>query len=85
MVEIKRTISLKESPWNFHFLFHLSTALEQKAATAAAAVEVKNGIETEKKFRSKSGLGGVFVFCVFAITSVFAPAIPRVILPDQLE
>ena len=27
---------------------------------------------------------GVFVF-VFAITGVFTPAIPRVILPDQLE
>ena len=62
MVEIKRTISLKESPWNFHFLFHLSTALEQKAATAAAAaVEVKNGIETEKK--SKANLDFEVFLC----------------------
>ena len=78
-----------ELPFSFPFI---NAALQQKAA---AGFKRKNGSEpilgldvfVFGVFTFVFGVfaaAGVFVF-VFAITGVFAPAIPRVIPLDQLE
>ena len=71
-----------ELPFSFPFI---NAALQQKAA---AGFKRKNGSEPilglDVFVFGVFAATGVFVF-VFAITGVFAPAIPRVIPLDQLE